>query len=158
MRTKHVALHVPDLQRAEEFYRHVFDLEVVTREAIVTREAPASGNLAADLEWAQLPHTATWEQARLGGIEVQMVGLRRGELLLALFPGDPQPGTVFLIAIVADGEEIATVRRHLPDATPIEVDQATALTFLDPFGFRWQLCGPGFSGPGDAHGRWLEMP
>ncbi|TVP70772.1 MAG: VOC family protein [Nitriliruptor sp.] len=158
MRTKHVALQVPDLQRAEGFYRHVFDLEVVTREAVVTRDELASGDLAGDVTWAQLPHTATWEDARLAGAEVQMVGLRRGELLLALFPGDPRPGTVFLIAIQATVEEIASVRGRLPDSTPVEVDQDAALTFLDPFGFRWQLCGPGFQGPGDAHGRWLEVP
>jgi catechol 2,3-dioxygenase-like lactoylglutathione lyase family enzyme len=36
MRTKHVALHVPDLQRAEEYYRRVFDLDVVTRESLTS--------------------------------------------------------------------------------------------------------------------------
>jgi catechol 2,3-dioxygenase-like lactoylglutathione lyase family enzyme len=149
VRTKHVALHVPDLQHAEEYYRHVFDLDVVTREAL------NGGNLADDTTWAQLPHTATWEDAQLAGLEIQMVGLRRDELLLALFPGDPQPGTVFLIAVVATAEEIASVRGRLPDDTSIEVDQDDALTFLDQFGFRWQLCGPGFAGPGDVHGRGL---
>jgi catechol-2,3-dioxygenase len=54
MRTKHMALHVPDLEHAEEYYRHVFDLDVVTR------EAPSSGDLADDEAWAQLPHAATW--------------------------------------------------------------------------------------------------
>jgi catechol 2,3-dioxygenase-like lactoylglutathione lyase family enzyme len=152
MRTKHVALHVPDLQHAEEFYRHVFDLDVVSREALT------NGNLADDKTWAQLPHEATWEDARLAGLEIQMVGLRRSDLLLALFPGDPRPGTVFLVAVVATIEEIASVRGRLPDDTPVEVDQDDALTFLDPFGFRWQLCGPGFIGPGDAQGRWLEIP
>jgi catechol 2,3-dioxygenase-like lactoylglutathione lyase family enzyme len=152
MRTKHVALHVPDLQHAEEYYRRVFDLEVVTREALAT------GDLTDDTTWAQLPHTATWEDARRAGHQIQMVGLRCSDLLLALFPGEPQPGTVFLIAIEAIAEEIASVRGRLPDDTPVEVDQDDALTFVDPFGFRWQLCGPGFSGPGDAQGRWLEVP
>jgi len=130
----------------------VFDLEVVSREALT------SGSIADDEPWAQLPHAATWEDARLAGLEVQMVGLRRGDLLLALFPGDPRPGAVFLIAIVATAEEVASVRGRLPHDTPVEVDKDDALTFLDPFGFRWQLCGPGFAGPGDAHGRWLEIP
>jgi catechol 2,3-dioxygenase-like lactoylglutathione lyase family enzyme len=152
MRTKHIALHVPDLQRAEQFYQRVFDLDVVTRESLT------SGTLADDERWAQLPHTATWDAARLAGLEIQMVGLRRGDLLLALFPGDPQPGTVFLIAITATPEEITSVRDRLPADTPVEVDQVDALTFIDPFGFRWQLCGPGFIGPGDAHNRWLEIP
>jgi catechol 2,3-dioxygenase-like lactoylglutathione lyase family enzyme len=152
MRTKHIALHVPDLQRAEGFYQHVFDLDIVTREAL------ASGSLTDDEPWAQLPHTASWDDARLAGLEIQMVGLRRGDLLLALFPGDPQPGTVFLVAIVASPEDVAAVRGRLPAATPIEVDQADALTFIDPFGFRWQLCGPGFTGSGDARGHWLEIP
>jgi hypothetical protein len=87
-----------------------------------------------------------------------MVGLRRGDLLLALFPGDPQPGTVFLIAVVATVEENASVRGRLPDDTAVEVDEDDALTFLDPFGFRWQLCGPGFTGAGDARGRWAGGP
>lgn len=152
MRTKHVALHVPDLQRAEEFYRLVFELDVATREALII------GRLIDDEPWQQLPHTATWEDARLAGIDVQMVGLRRGDLLLALFPGTPQPGTVFLIAILATVEEISAVRDRLPGDTPVEVDQDDALTFVDPFGFRWQLCGPEFTGPGDARGRWLELP
>jgi catechol 2,3-dioxygenase-like lactoylglutathione lyase family enzyme len=152
MRIKHVALHVPDLQQAEGFYQRVFDLDVVTREAL-TRSS-----LTEDEPWAQLPHTATWDDARLAGLEIQMVGLRRGELLLALFPGDPRPGTLFLVAIVATPEEITAVRSRLPADTPVEVDQVDALTFLDPFGHRWQLCGPGFMGPGDAHGCWLEIP
>jgi catechol 2,3-dioxygenase-like lactoylglutathione lyase family enzyme len=152
MRTKHVALHVPDLQHAEEYYRHVFDLEVVTREAL------ASGDLTDDLGWAQLPHTATWEDARLAGHQIQMVGLRRGDLLLALFPGDPRPGAVFLVAIEATAEEIASVRGRLPDDTSVEVDEDDGLTFVDLLGFRWQLCGPGFTGPGDAQGRWLQVP
>jgi catechol 2,3-dioxygenase-like lactoylglutathione lyase family enzyme len=152
MRTKHVALHVPDLERAEEFYQRVLDLAVVTREAL------SSGSLTDDEVWAQLPHTATWDDARLAGHEIQMVGLRRGDLLLALFAGSPRPGTVFLIAITASAEEIASVRSRLPADTPVEADQVDALTFIDPFGFRWQLCGPGFVGPGDAHGRWLEIP
>jgi catechol 2,3-dioxygenase-like lactoylglutathione lyase family enzyme len=152
MRTKHVALHVPDLERAEEYYRHVFDLDVVTR------EARSRADLADDEGWAQLPHTATWDDTRLGGIEIQMVGLRRGDLLLALFLGHPQPGTLFLIAVEAAAEEIASVRERLPHDTAIEIDQGDALTFVDPFGFRWQLCGPGFTGPGDRHGRWLQVP
>jgi catechol 2,3-dioxygenase-like lactoylglutathione lyase family enzyme len=152
MRTKHVALHVPDLEQAEGYYRQVFDLDVVTREAL------RDGDLSDDETWAQLPHEATWEDARLAGIEIQMVGLRRGDLLLALFPGDPRPGTLFLVAVVATVEEIAGVRDRLPDDTHVEVDEDDALTFLDPFGFRWQLCGPGFAGAGDARGRWLDIP
>jgi catechol 2,3-dioxygenase-like lactoylglutathione lyase family enzyme len=152
MQTKHVALHVPDLQHAEEYYQHVFDLDVVTREALT------NGSLTDDERWAQLPHTATWDDARLAGLEIQMVGLRRDDLLLALFPGDPQPGTVFLIAITASAEEVTSVRDRLPADTAVEADQADALTFIDPFGFRWQLCGLGFSGPGDRLGRWLQVP
>lgn len=150
MRTKHVALHVTNLERAEAYYRRVFDLDVVTREA-------RSGGDVADAEvWAQLPDSATWDDARRADVEIHMVGLGRADLLLALFPGHPQPGTVFLIAVVATVEEIASVRERLPGDAAIEVDRDDALTFVDLFGFRWQLCGPGFSGPGDRHGRWLQ--
>lgn len=151
MRTKHIALHVPDLERAEQYYRRVLDLDVVTREALV------GGRPTDEATWAQLPLDVGWDDARRAGIDIQMVGLRRGALLLALFPGHPRPGTVFLVALVATVQEIAAVRDVLPDATTIEVDRADALTFLDPFGFRWQLCGPGFVGVGERHGRWLEL-
>lgn len=63
MQTKHMALHVPDLQHAEEYDQHVFDLDVVTREALT------NGSLTDDERWAQLPHTATWGDARLAGLE-----------------------------------------------------------------------------------------
>lgn len=102
------------------------------------------------------PHTL--RHARQAGATIQMVGLRRGDLLLALFPGQPRPGTVLLTAVEASIDAIAAVRERLPAATAIEVDQVDALTFVDPFGFRWQLCGPGFAGPGDRHGHWRQLP
>jgi catechol 2,3-dioxygenase-like lactoylglutathione lyase family enzyme len=152
MRIKHVALHVPDLQRAERFYRRVFDLDIVTREAL------SSGGLTDDEPWAQLPLTAGWDDARLAGVDIEMVGLRRGDLMLALFRGDPRPGTVFLVAIEATPEDIDRVRDRLPSDSRVEVDEVEALTFVDPFGFRWQLCGPGFIGCGEARGHWLALP
>jgi catechol 2,3-dioxygenase-like lactoylglutathione lyase family enzyme len=145
VRLKHVALHVPDIEAAERFYRTAFDMEVVTRESIV------------DGRWRQLPHEAGWEDVRRAGVEIQMVGLSRGDLIVALFPGDPKPGTVFLIGVVADPEEIEAVRSRLPEEATIAVDDPGEFVVVDPFGFRWQLSGPGFAGPGDTQGDWIDL-
>lgn len=59
--------------------------------------------------------------------------------------------------MVADEDEIADVRGRLPSEVTIEVDRPAALTFVDPWAFRWQLSGSGFVGAGDARGEWLDL-
>lgn len=146
LRLKHVAIHVPDLAEAEAFYTTVLRMEVVTRES--------AGD---DGVWRQAPAGLGWEEVRGAGRDLHMIALRRGDLVVALFTGQPRPGTVYLVGIVADAEEIAEVRENLPDGTVIETDEADALTFVDPCGFRWQLSGPAFLGAGDARGDWLDL-
>jgi catechol 2,3-dioxygenase-like lactoylglutathione lyase family enzyme len=146
MRASHVALHVPDLEAAEQFYTAALGLEVVTRESL-----DAHGG------WEQLPPGAGWEDAGRAGVELHMVGLRRDDLIVALFLGLPTTGTLYLVGIAATPEEIAEVRARLPPDTVIEADTESTLMFVDPFGFRWQLSTRGFRGAGEARGDWITL-
>jgi catechol 2,3-dioxygenase-like lactoylglutathione lyase family enzyme len=146
VRVGHVALHVPDLQRAEELYCATFGLEVLTREA-----------MRADGTWGQLPPDVGWQQARAAGLEPQMVGLRGDGLVVALFPGSPSPGTLLLIGLDVTEDELAQVSARLPTDATVETATDSALTFQDPFGFRWQLTTTGFRGAGEARGDWIDL-
>ena len=146
MRVGHLALHVPDLQRAEEVYCPMLGAEVVTRE-----------RMRADGTWGQLPTDAGWQEAREGGVEPQMVGLRRDGLVVALFPGSPAPGTLLFIGLHVTADELAGLRTGLPADVTIETATDRALTLQDPFGFRWQLTTTGFRGAGEARGDWIAL-
>ena len=146
MRLNHLALHVDDLERAEAFYVATLGMEVVTRESL-----HVSG------EWRQLPTDADWGAARAAGIELHMVGLRRDELVIALFEGEREPGMLYLVGVAADEREVADVRERLGDEVDLEVDTQRTLIFVDPFGVRWQLTAAGFRGAGEARGAWIEL-
>ena len=146
MRAGHVALHVPDLQRAEDLYCSTLGLEVLTREC-----------MRPDGSWGQLPRNVGWEQARAAGHEPQMVGLRRDGLTIALFAGSPSPGTVLLIGLHVTADELAEVRGRLPEDATVETATDSALTFVDPFGFRWQLNTTGFRSAGEARDDWITL-
>jgi catechol 2,3-dioxygenase-like lactoylglutathione lyase family enzyme len=68
----HVALRVPDLRQAEEFYTALFGLQVAFREAEV-----ADG-------WRTLPEGAGWQDAQAAGISLDLSVLHRDALSVAL--------------------------------------------------------------------------
>ena len=80
MRFRHIALLAgDDLRGAEEYYRRLFDFEVVLREGPLEPGGP-------DAElWGQLPPDRTWDDAEKAGVEIGMVALERDEVILALF-------------------------------------------------------------------------
>lgn len=144
---KYVALFVPRLRAAEDFYRSVFDLELLFRESE-----------QGDGSWKTLRAGLDWDDAEARGIEVGMVALRRDELVLALSRGKPAPGSVYELCVGLPVDEIATVRSRLPEgATPIEL-RPDFLRFVDPFGFRWavQRDDAAFRSSGEIAGRWIE--
>jgi len=145
---RHIALFVPDLQEAEEYYRSLFAMELIGREA--ERE---------DGLWYTLPFEQGWDDASAAGIVLDMVALRRGEIVLALFAGDAPPGQVFAIGISLPPEEIAAVRARLPGVAEPDRDEPDGLEFLDPYQITWQISAPGdrFRTAGDIAGRWLEL-
>jgi catechol 2,3-dioxygenase-like lactoylglutathione lyase family enzyme len=144
----HIALVVPDLLEAESFYQSAFDMALIGREAV-----------RADGLWATLPFDKGWDDAISAGIDLQMLALRSGAFVLALFQGEAPPGQVYVIGLAMPADEIAGVRARLPDEALISGDSPDHLEFRDPYGITWQISTPGgaFRTTGDWAGRWLEL-
>jgi catechol 2,3-dioxygenase-like lactoylglutathione lyase family enzyme len=90
------ALVVPDLQAAERYYPSIFGIELIGREA----ELP-------DGLWYTLPFDKGWNEVEAAGIKLDMLALRKGKFVLALFRGDETPGQVDVIGLQMPTEEIA---------------------------------------------------
>lgn len=145
---RHLALYVNDLRRAETFYRGVFAMEVLFREV----ETPEG-------EWYTLRPDEGWEEAEAVGVDIAMVALQRDDFTLAVFHGEPQPGTVVEIGITVALDEVEEIERRLPeDATRIRHEHGEVY-FADPFGFRWNVTPTGtrFVSNAEIDGRWLEL-
>jgi catechol 2,3-dioxygenase-like lactoylglutathione lyase family enzyme len=144
---KYIALYVPDLRAAEDFYRGAFRVELLFRE------------VERDNEWWALPVSTGWDEALAAGIEIDMVALRRDDLVLALFRGLPRPGTVYEVSLGFDPHEVDGLSERAPDGLAIIEQRDAFLRFEDPFGFRWVLQRPDaeFRSSGQIAGRWLEV-
>lgn len=145
---RHIALVVPNLRQAEEYYQSLFQMELVGREAELE-----------DGQWYTLPAGRGWEDAEAAGIELGMLALRKGDVVLALFPGQVQRGQVFAIGLAMPQAQVAKVRKGLPPDAEVLLDHPEQLNFRDRYGIVWQLVPPGdeFLMNGDAAGRWLEL-
>jgi catechol 2,3-dioxygenase-like lactoylglutathione lyase family enzyme len=146
---KYIALFVPDLRAAEDFYRRVFGMDVLFRES----------NLDGEGSWSTLPSEKGWEDAETAGVELAMVALKRDKFVLALFRGTPQPGTVHEVCFGLDADEIEAVWARLREDVISLEHRERFLQFDDPFGFRWTLQEPqvAFMSSGEIAGRWLEV-
>jgi len=144
---KYVALYVPDLRAAEDFYRRVFGVEPLFREA------------ERDGQWWAVPDGRTWDDVLAAGVEIRMTALRRDALVLALFHGEPRPGTVHEVSIGLDPSEIEGLGERPPDGLRIVERREGFLRFDDPFGFRWVVQRPDavFRSSGEIAGRWLDV-
>jgi catechol 2,3-dioxygenase-like lactoylglutathione lyase family enzyme len=144
----HIALVVPDLREAETFYQSVFDMQLIGREAV-----------RADGLWASLPFDKGWDDAEAADIELNMVALRKGQFVLALFRGETPPGQVYVIGLVMSAEEIVSVRTRLPEGVSAPGGSPDHLEFRDPWQITWQISVPGtsFRTAGDWANRWLEL-
>jgi catechol 2,3-dioxygenase-like lactoylglutathione lyase family enzyme len=125
---KYIALHVPNLRAAEDFYLTVFALSPLFRES-----AQADGT------WRTIRPDVGWDEAAAAGITVDMVALRRDAFVLALFRGEPQPGTVFELCVGVPPDEVGAVRARLPHTATVIESQPDNFRFEDPFGFRWAV-------------------
>ena len=149
---RHVALLVPDLQEAEQFYSELFDMEVLFR------EGPLEPGGALAETWATLPRDATWDDAEAAGLTIGMVALQRGDVILPLFAAEPSGVQMYAIGLVMAAEEIAAVRARLPEDTLVETESDGWLAFLDRFGVRWQLSATRpFASAGQVSDTWLEL-
>ena len=124
----HIALFVPNLQEAEQYYQTLFNMNLIGREA--EREN--------DL-WFTLPFDKNWEDAKKAGIELDMIALRRGGLVLALFRGDKPLGQVFVVGLSATEEEIEAIYKKLSPETSIDLYQPDRLEFVNPYYITWQI-------------------
>jgi catechol 2,3-dioxygenase-like lactoylglutathione lyase family enzyme len=145
---RHIAVFVPDLRQAEAYYQSLFDLELIGREAELD-----------DGLWYTLPFDKGWDVARAAGIELDMLALRKGEIVLALFSGDAPQGQVYAIGISLPAAEIARIRSRLPADAALQMDEPGSLGFRDPYQIIWQISVPGtaFRTTGENTGRWLEL-
>jgi hypothetical protein len=144
----HLALFVNNLRAAETFYRHIFDMQ------LIMREAPKEDGL-----WYTLHPAKGWEDAEVAGIDLAMVALKHEGFVLALFQGRPSPEeTVLEIGLIMKPDEIAAVRKRLPDSID-RIYHPDDFIFHDPFGYRWHLWleDNEFLSNGESSGRWLEI-
>jgi catechol 2,3-dioxygenase-like lactoylglutathione lyase family enzyme len=145
---RHIAMVVPDLREAEEYYRTLFGMELIGREAELE-----------DGQWYTLPRNKDWDDAESAGIEIGMLALRTGDIVLAFFPGPESPGQVYAIGLAMDRQQVAGVRNRLPAEAEVLMDHPEQFNFRDRYGISWQLVPPGqeFLMNGDASGRWLQL-
>jgi catechol 2,3-dioxygenase-like lactoylglutathione lyase family enzyme len=145
---RHIALIVPDLQDAEQYYQTAFEMELIGREA----ELP-------DGLWYTLPFDKGWDDAKAAGIELGMLALRKDNFVLALFRGDATTGQVPFIGLQMSAEEIARARTRLPKDVQVDKDSPDSLEFRDPYQITWQITTPGneFRTSGDWANRWLKL-
>lgn len=145
---RHMALVVPDMREAEEYYQTLFDMELIGREAELE-----------DGQWYTLPRNKGWEDVESAGIQLGMTALRKGDIVLAFFPGPEPSGQVYAIGLAMPQDQVVKVRDRLPAETEVLMDHPEQFNFRDRYGISWQLVPPGqeFIMNGDASGRWLQL-
>ena len=143
-----IALIVPDLRAAEHYYRGVFEMEVIGREALLN-----------DGLWYTLPFDKGWDDAEAAAIELGMLSLRKGTFVLALFKGEAVYGQIYAVGLALSEEEIARVRVRLAEDAEIMEEGPGHLSFRDPYQITWQISVPGieFRTAGDFADRWLQL-
>jgi catechol 2,3-dioxygenase-like lactoylglutathione lyase family enzyme len=144
---KYIALYVPDLRAAESFYHEAFAMDLLFRES--ERE---------DGTWHTVRTNLEWDDIAAGGLAVDMVALRRDSFVLALFRGEPAPGTVFELCVGLPPDEVSAVRARIPQGATLVESGPDHLRFEDPFGFRWvvQPSDATFRSSGEIAGRWID--
>lgn len=151
-RYRHVALLVPDLRAAEEYYVDVFGMEVLFREGPLER-----GGLSAE-SWGTLPPDHGWDEAGSAGVEIGMVVLQRDDFILPLFASQPAGVQTYAIGLIMQRDEIEAVRTRLPGDASIETHSRGWLAFVDRFGVRWQLSDTAaFRSSGETRGVWRDV-
>ncbi len=149
IRFRHIALVTPGLRAAEEYYQAIFAAELIGREARLS-----------DGLWYTMPFDKDWDDADKAGIDIGMVALRRDEMVLALFAGEPCSTQLLFIGVSMEPGQIGLLRSRLPRATEVTMDESSALEFRDRYGVRWQVSDSAsrFRTSGDVAQRWLELP
>jgi catechol 2,3-dioxygenase-like lactoylglutathione lyase family enzyme len=143
-----IALIVPNLQAAEDYYQSIFNMQLIGREAEL-----------ADGMWYTLPFDKGWDDAEEAGINLGMLALRKGKFVLALIRGDAPLGQVSVIGLEMSMKEMEDVRARLLKDQQVLESAPDRLKFRDPYQITWQISLPGkeFSTAGDNANRWLKF-
>jgi catechol 2,3-dioxygenase-like lactoylglutathione lyase family enzyme len=152
VRFRHVALLISDVRAAEDYYRAIFGMSVLFREAVMQPGGPDAG------AWATLPPGSGWEEAEAAGVTIGMAALQRDDVVLALLAAEPTGAQIYTIGFTMSNEEMEGLRSRLPVETVIEGEAEGWLAFVDRFGMRWQVSNSaGFSSTGESLDRWLDL-
>jgi catechol 2,3-dioxygenase-like lactoylglutathione lyase family enzyme len=144
---KHIALFVPNLRAAEQYYQTVFDMKLIGREALLK-----------DGFWYTLPFDKGWDDAEAAGIGLGMLALQKDKFVLALFKAEFPHGQVYAIGLTMPAEEIARIRVRLQEDVEIGTDEPESLEFRDPYQIIWQISVTDeFSTAGVFANRWLQL-
>ena len=144
----HIALQVPSVKGAEEFYRTLFGMDVSFRES----ETPDG--------WATLPAGADWQKAEAAGLEPGLSLLQREAVALAL---ESHPGAAAAalshIGLEVTPQELKEVRERAAVLhCRIIGEREDLLVLLDPFGVQWELTTSSrLVSSGERYGRWIAI-
>ena len=138
---------VSDLRAAEAYYRAIFGMGVLFREALSEVGA-----------WATLTDGSGWEEAEAAGVSIAMVALQRDDVVLALLAVEPTGAQIYTIGFTMSNEEMEGVRSRLPAEAFIEGEAEGWLAFVDRYGMRWQISTSAvFASTGESLGSWLDL-
>ena len=123
-------------------------MEIIGREALLE-----------DGMWYTLPFEKGWNDAEAAVVELDMLALRKGAFVLALFRGNVVLGQVYAVGLAMPGNEIASLRLRLTEDVEILEEGPASLSFRDPYQIIWQISVPGdeFRTAGDFANRWLQV-
>jgi len=147
----HIALRVPDLKAAEEYYCALFAATVLFR------EAPTADG------WRTLPSWAGWADAEAAGFSLQLSVIGRDRVQVALFAAVeniPASGLLDHVAIEVGADDIHAVRRGIAAlGGAVQTERNGVLIFDDRFGIRWEMTTKpeDYGNNGEMRGRWLDV-
>ena len=128
----HVAILVPDLVDAEEFYSQLFDTNVNYRQTTI------------DGEWFTLEEGMDWPIAEEAGYEPRMSFIQRDDFFLALTAAsesdDPDQAQYYHIGLQMSEKELDTfLHRSEQLGCEILYRQNGGAMIEDVFGFEWDI-------------------
>lgn len=125
----HVAIAVPDLSEAADYYRDLFEM------AVVFREGQAQGR------YGRLPDGIDWPTAVAHGVESGSTYLRRDGFVLALeaTDDDRDPGRVQRISLRIDLSDLGLIARRAAEMGCAVDERESAAVIRDRYGIRWGL-------------------
>ena len=143
-----LAIIVPDLREAEEYYCELFDMKIITRET-----------MQVDGVWYAVPYDKGWTDLDKAGIGLNMLALRRDDFVLAMFQATPVIGQIFAIGLSMTPAEIAIIFERVPKQDVVQYDEGAMLQFRDKYSFFWQIYASPyeFKSMGETTGQWLAL-